>query len=228
MDLIKGVPAKAFIYQDHQAHIQVHTSVANDPIMQQMIGQNPNASQIQAALQAHIAEHLGFAYRVQIEEQLGMPLPAPDEEMPEEVEVQLSRLVAQAATRVLDNSKKQAAEQEAQAQQQDPILQIKMQELQIRAQEAQAKQAAAQAAAQAKQAELQLKQIQAQVDSQIRQQELALKAQEAQAKQRLAESELKLAEDELSMKAELEGTKLGIDIGKSHDKQTPRKGGKDK
>lgn len=228
MDLIKGVPAKAFIYQDHQAHIQVHTSVANDPIMQQMIGQNPNASQIQAALQAHIAEHLGFAYRVQIEEQLGMPLPAPDEEMPEEVEVQLSRLVAQAATRVLDNSKKQAAEQEAQAQQQDPILQIKMQELQIRAQEAQAKQATAQAAAQAKQAELQLKQIQAQVDSQIRQQELALKAQEAQAKQRLAESELKLAEDELSMKAELEGTKLGIDIGKSHDKQTPRKGGKDK
>src|SRR5210317_679157 len=139
MDALVGKPMKAFIYQDHEAHIATHTSFMQDPMMMQMIGQNPQAKQIMASLQAHIAEHLGFAYRTKIEEKLGVPLPAPNEEMDEDMEVQLSRLVADAGKQLTQANQQQAAQQKAQQQQQDPILQMKQAELQIKQAEQQRK-----------------------------------------------------------------------------------------
>jgi hypothetical protein len=132
MNVMNGKPVKAFIYQDHEAHITVHMSAIQDPNIQQLIGQNPMANQIGAAIQAHIAQHVGFAYRRRIEEQLGIPLPSPEEEMPEELELQVSRLVAESAKRVLANSQAEAAQQQAQQQAQDPIVQMQQAELQIK------------------------------------------------------------------------------------------------
>ena len=167
MDALVGKPMKSFIYQDHQAHITTHTSFMQDPMVAQMIGQNPQAKQIMASLQAHIAEHLGFAYRTQIEEKLGVPLPAPNEELPEEVEVQLSRLVAQAGQQLTQANQKQAAQQKAQQQQQDPIIQMKQAELQIKQAEEQRKAANDQADQQVKQAELQMKKQKMMIDAKI-------------------------------------------------------------
>ncbi len=167
MDALVGKPMKAFIYQDHEAHIATHTSFMQDPMMMQMIGQNPQAKQIMASLQAHIAEHLGFAYRTKIEEKLGVPLPAPNEEMDEDMEVQLSRLVADAGKQLTQANQQQAAQQKAQQQQQDPIIQMKQAELQIKQAEQQRKAANDQADAQIKQAEVQLKTQKMMIDAKI-------------------------------------------------------------
>ena len=172
MDALVGKPIKAFIYQDHEAHIATHTSFMQDPMMAQMIGQNPQAKQIMAALQAHIAEHLGFSYRQKIEEKLGAPLPAPNEELPEDIEVQLSRLVADAGKQLTQANQQQAAQQKAQQQQQDPIIQMKQAELQIKQQEQQRKMAKDQADAQAKQSELKQKQQKMMVDAKIASEQL--------------------------------------------------------
>ena len=154
MNVIKGKPLKAFIYQDHDAHITAHMAFLQDPMTAQMIGQNPMAQQIGAALQAHVAEHYGFKYRQMIEQKLGAPLPDPDEEMPEDYEVAISRLVARAAQQLTTQNQAQAAQQEAQQQAQDPIIQMQMQELQIKAQEQQRKVQKDQTDAQLKQAQL--------------------------------------------------------------------------
>ena len=167
MDALIGKPMKAFIYQDHEAHIATHVSFMQDPMMAQMIGQNPQAKQIMASLQAHIAEHLGFSYRKKIEEKLGAPLPAPNEELPEDMEVQLSRLVADAGKQLTQANQQQAAQQKAQQQQQDPIIQMKQAELQIKQAEQQRKAANDQADAQIKQAEVQLKQQKMMIDAKI-------------------------------------------------------------
>ena len=134
MAFLKGKPTKAFIYQDHEAHIAVHSTFMQDPMIAAQIGQNPMAQQMQAAIQAHIAEHLGFLYRVKIEERLGAPLPKPDVELSPELEVELSRAVAQASQQLLQMNKAQAAQVQAQQQMQDPIIQMQMQELQIKKQ----------------------------------------------------------------------------------------------
>ena len=139
-NLLKMKPVKAFLAQDHQAHIAVHMAAMQDPIIMQLIGQNPRAPQMQAAMMAHIAEHVGFAYRQKIEQQLGMPLPPEDEKLPPEVETALSGMMAQAAQQVLQQNQAQAQQQQAQQQAQDPVLQLQQQELQIRQQEAQTKQ----------------------------------------------------------------------------------------
>jgi hypothetical protein len=139
MSALKMEPLKAFFYQDHESHIKVHTMAMQDPIVMQLIGQNPKAPQIQAAMQAHIAEHVGFGYRQKIEQQLGMPLPPPEEKLPPQIEVALSGMMAQAAQQVLQQNQQQAAQQQAQQQQQDPVLQMQKQELQIRQQEVQIK-----------------------------------------------------------------------------------------
>jgi len=139
MAFLKGKPTKAFIYQDHEAHIAVHSTFMQDPMIAAQIGQNPMAQQMQAAIQAHIAEHLGFLYRVKIEERLGAPLPKPDVELSPELEVELSRAVAQASQQLLQMNKAQAAQVQAQQQMQDPIIQMQMQELQIKKQDADAK-----------------------------------------------------------------------------------------
>lgn len=157
MAFLNGKPTKAFIYQDHDAHIAVHTSILQDPLLMAQIGQNPQAQKMMAEIQAHISEHLAFAYRKKVEEQLGVPLPAPDKELPEDVEVQLSRLVAQAAQQVLAKDKAQASQQQAQQMAQDPLVQMQQAELQIKAQEAQTKQQKVQGDLQIRQAELQLK-----------------------------------------------------------------------
>ena len=176
MDALVGKPMKAFIYQDHEAHIATHMSFMQDPQVAQMIGQNPQAQQIMAALQAHIAEHLGFSYRKQIEERLGAPLPAPSEQLPEEVEVQLSRLVADAGKQLTQSHQQQAAQQQAQQQAQDPMFQLQQAELQIKQAEVQRKAAKDQMDAQLKQAELQRKVAEDATDAQLKQQELAIDA----------------------------------------------------
>jgi hypothetical protein len=130
MAALVGQPVKAFIYQDHDAHIATHTAFLQDPMIAQMVGQNPMAQQIMASLQAHIAEHLAFSYRKQIEERLGAPLPPPNEELPEDIEVQLSRLVADAGKQLTEAHMQQAAQQQAQQQAQDPMFQLEQAKVQ--------------------------------------------------------------------------------------------------
>jgi len=160
MAALKGKPLKAFMYQDHESHIKVHQMAMQDPLVQQLIGQNPQAQAIQGAMQAHIAEHLGFAYRNKIEQAMGAALPAPNAEMPEDMEIQISQLVAQAAPQVLAQSQATVAQQQSQQNQQDPVMQAQLIDQQV------------------KQGELQRKIKKDMQDAQFKQQELALKAQE--------------------------------------------------
>jgi hypothetical protein len=157
MAFLNGKPTKAFIYQDHDAHIAVHTSMMQDPLLMAQIGQNPQAQKMMAEIQAHVSEHLAFAYRKKVEEQLGVPLPPPDEEMPEDAEVMLSRLVAQGAQQLLAANKGQAANQQAQQMQQDPVMQMQQAELQIKKQEADTKAKKVEGDLLLKQAEVELK-----------------------------------------------------------------------
>jgi hypothetical protein len=135
MAMLRCEPMKAFMHQDHDAHIKVHMSMINDPLVQQLVGQNPKAPMMQAAMMAHIAEHVGYAYRAKIEQQLGMPLPPEEEKLPPQIELALSTMMAQAANQVLQQSQTQAAQQQAQQQAQDPVLQMQQQELAIKQQE---------------------------------------------------------------------------------------------
>lgn len=139
MAVLVGKPVKAFIYQDHDAHIATHQAFMQDPQIAAFIGQNPAAQQIQAALMAHIAEHVAFSYRAQIEAKLGVPLSEPGKEMPKEAEVLLSQVMAQAAAQVTQQKQQQAAQQAAQQQMQDPMVQMQMQELQLKGAEVQRK-----------------------------------------------------------------------------------------
>ena len=158
MAFLTGKPTKAFMVQDHDAHIAVHISMMQDPLLMAQIGQSPQAAKMQAEIMAHISEHLAFSYRKKVEEQLGVPMPPPNEDLPPEVEVQLSKIVAQAAAQVLAQSKGQAQQQQAQQAAQDPLVQIQQAELQIKTQEAQTKAKKVDGDLAIKQAELQLKQ----------------------------------------------------------------------
>jgi hypothetical protein len=140
-NLLKGKPVKAFQYQDHEAHIQVHMSAMQDPIIMQLVGQNPRAGAIQAATMAHIAEHVGFAYRQKIEQQLGMPLPPEGEPLPPQIELALSSMMAQAAKQVLQQSQGQVAQDQAQQQAQDPVVQMQQKELELKEREVAIKEA---------------------------------------------------------------------------------------
>ena len=145
MNVLRGKPVKAFMYQDHQAHIQVHTTAMQNPKIQQILGMNPQIAQaMQAAMTAHINEHVGMEYRKQIEATLGVSIPVIDEEddeqvLPKSVEVELSRLMAQASTKLLGQAQQEAQAQMAQQQAQDPLIQMQMQELQIKQAEQQRK-----------------------------------------------------------------------------------------
>jgi hypothetical protein len=162
MNALKGTPLKAFIYQDHDAHIQAHMNFMQDPMIAAQIGQNPMAQAIQGAMMAHIAEHLGFAYRKQIEERVGVPLPPPDKPLPEDVELEMSRFIAQASQQLLQIHQAQAAQQQAQQQAQDPLVQMQQQELQI------------------KQAEVQRKSQKDAIDAQIQQERLNIERERIQ------------------------------------------------
>ena len=171
-NLLAGKPVKAFAYQDHPSHIIVHISASTDPKIMELVGQMPQAQAILASMQAHVAEHIGFAYRIEIEKQLGMNLPPQFDEngdpanMDPEVEAHLAPLIAQAAQQLLAQNQSQQAQQQAQQQQQDPLVQMQQQELQIKQQDVQRKAQKDQADIQLKQAELQLeiKKLQEQAD----------------------------------------------------------------
>jgi hypothetical protein len=199
MDALTGKPLRAFIYQDHQAHIAAHTSFMQDPSIAAMIGQNPQAKRIMASLQAHIAEHLGFQYRQEIEEKLGAPLPPPGEELPEQIEVDLSRLIAEAGAQLMQGNKQKAAAQQAQQQAKDPVMQQKQAELQLRAQEVQRKAA------------------KDQQDTQLKQAELQRKAQKDQMDAMLDAEKLKLERQELQMDAQQDAAKLDLELAKLSD-----------
>lgn len=135
MGLITGKPLKAFIYQDHAAHITAHMAFLQDPQVQSTLKAHPGAQMMGAAMQAHIAEHLAFDYRRQLEQKLGAPLPPPGQPLPPEIEVQLSRVVADAAAQLTQQHQQAAAQAQAQQQAQDPLFQQKQQELAIKAAE---------------------------------------------------------------------------------------------
>jgi hypothetical protein len=163
MNALKGVPLKAFIYQDHDAHIAAHMNFLRDPQTAAMIGQNPVAQAIQGALMAHVAEHFGYAYRRQIEDRVGIALPPPDMEMSEVEEVAMSRFVAQASQQLLQIHTAQAQQQQAEQMAQDPLVQMQQQELQI------------------KQAEVQRKAQKDAADTQIQQERVAIERDRIQA-----------------------------------------------
>jgi len=183
MAFLRGEPTKAFIYQDHDAHIAAHTTFMQDPMIMQTMGQNPAAQQMMGAIMAHIAEHLAFAYRRKIEEQLGVPLPPPNEKLPEEVEVQLSQLVAQASVQLLQQNMAQMQEKKNQQMQQDPLIQMQQAELQIKAQEAQTRAQKTQADIQLAQEKLKLEAQRIMMDMQKEQQRVT--SQERQTTQKL-------------------------------------------
>jgi hypothetical protein len=195
--ILVGKPVKAFLYQDHEAHIAVHTAAMQDPKIMKLVGQSPMAQQVQAAMEAHIAEHLGYEYRKQIEEQLGVPLPAEDEVIPKDVEVEVSRLVAQAAGQLLAKNQAEEQQQQAEQQQQDPIVQMQQQELQI------------------KQAETQAKAQKMMADAQIDQERLTIERERIASQERIAQmnAQIKLEADDKKLEASqyLEGTKLGAE-----------------
>lgn len=208
MAALIGKPMKAFIYQDHQAHIAAHMSFLQDPMIAQMIGQNPQAKQILASLQAHIAEHLGFQYRQQIEERLGAPLPAPNEELPEEIEVQLSRLVADAGKQLTQSHQQQAAQKKAQEQAKDPMLQLQQAELQIKAQEVERKKTKDQADALIRAEQLKLQQAKTATDAMIKAEELNVDKTELAIDAEVKGVEMERARREAQVKTAVEMAKL--------------------
>ena len=206
MDVITNKPVKAFIYQDHKAHIIAHTNFVKDPLTAQIIGQNPQAQMMMAAMQAHIAEHFGFEYRQMIEQQLGAPLPYLKEDedtVPEDYEVQLSRLVAQASQQLLQKNQAENAQQQAAQQAQDPIIQMQQQELQIKAQDVQRKAAKDQMDAKLKEEQLQVERERIASQENIEGTKAGIK--------------MSYDKDKLDRSSEMEATRMGIDIAKARD-----------
>ena len=204
MDAMNNKPMKAFIYQDQDAHLQAHQAFLADPQTAAMIGQSPMGNQITAAMQAHMAEHFAFKYRQMIEQQMGAPLPKPDEELPEDYEIQISRLVAQASQQVLQANQMQAAQQQAQQQAQDPIIQMQMQELQIKG------------------AEVERKKMKDAQDGQLKREQLAIEDKRINVQAEIEGTKLgaKIEKDkeESQYRQELEGTRMGVDIARSKEK----------
>ena len=188
MNALVGKPMKAFIYQDHEAHIATHQAFMQDPQIAAMIGQNPAAQQIMGALQAHLAEHMGFLYRQQMEQKLGAPLPAPNEELPKEAEVLLAQTMAQAGIQLTQQKQAAAAQQAAQQQAQDPVVQMQQQELQLKVAEQQRKAQKDQADAALDAAKLQLDAQKAERTATIEAARIAAQTEQAQAKNDLDEA----------------------------------------
>ncbi len=200
MDILNGKPVKAFIYQDHEAHIATHMSFMSDPKIQQVVGQNPNAGMMQGAMQAHIQEHLAFEYRRQMEEQAGVPLPPPNAEMTEDIELQVSRLAAAAGQQLLQKDQAEMQAQQAQQMMQDPIVQMQQAELQLKAQE------------------LQLKQQKLAIDAAEKQDRIELEQQRIVAQKEIAGLQVgaKIATDKNNLEAKQEeaGLRLGVEIAR--------------
>jgi hypothetical protein len=208
MDMFQGKPVKAFIYQDHAAHITVHMSALQDPITAQVLGQSPNAQAMQAAFMAHIAQHFAFQYRKNIEDKLGVPYPAPNEELPEEMEVEISRLAAAGAQKLLQSNQAMVQQAQAQQQAQDPIVQMQQQELQLQAQELQRKTAKDQMDAQLKAAQIDTERMRIQNQSEIDGARLG-----AQIAKDQMEQEFQAGVE--AVRNEIEGTRIGADIARN-------------
>jgi hypothetical protein len=220
-DMLTMSPVKAYEYQDHDAHMRVHMVLKNDPQMAQEVQNSPAGGAVMGALDAHIREHLAFVFRRQIEEELGTPLPPVDQPLPEDVEKNLSTLVADAADQLMGKKQQQQqAEMQAQ-QQQDPIIQMRQQELGIQESEVQRKQQADQAKQQLEQQKLAMDAEQHAAEQQMDAAELHLEVQELASKERVATEKLKLEEQKLALEAEIEGAKFegsqeleGMKLGK--------------
>jgi hypothetical protein len=206
-NLLTGKPVKAFIEQNHEAHIAVHMAAMQDPKIQQIVGQSPMAQQMQAAMMAHINEHVAFEYRKQIEEQLGLPMPSEEENkrMPDEIASQIAQLAAQASQRLLQRDQSEAAQQQAQQQQQDPVLQMQMQEIQIKM----------------KKMELEEKKLAA--DAAAKADQLAIERERLAVQERIAGmqvgAKIEGEKRSLAAKQQAEGVRMGIDIAKSKNQE---------
>jgi len=200
MDVINGKPVKAFIYQDHDAHIAVHTSMMQDPQVAAMIGQNPQGQAVMAAMQAHMQEHLAFSYRKQVEEQAGVPLPPPDAEMSPDIELQVSRLAAAAAQQLSQKKQAEAQQQQNQQMAQDPIVQMQMQELEL------------------KKGELDLKKQKFMIDATSQHDKLELEQMRIEAQKEIAGmqvgAKIATAKNDLDAKQEAEGLRIGVEIAR--------------
>ena len=200
MDVVNMKPVKAFIYQDHEAHLVTHMSFMNDPKIQQALGQNPNAQAMMGAMMAHMGEHIAFQYRKQIEDQAGVPLPPPDSDMDQNTELQISRLVAIAAQQLLQKGQAEMAQQQAQQTAQDPIVQMQMQELQL------------------KQGELELKKQKLAIDAAEKQDRIELEQQRIVAQKEIAGlqvgAKIATAKNTLDAKQEEAGLRLGVEIAR--------------
>jgi hypothetical protein len=202
MGFLTGKPTKAFMYQDHDAHLQAHLSFLQDPMIMQTVGQNPQAQTIMGAVMAHVMEHTAFKYRREIEKQLGAALPAPpsaedpDTYLPPQIEVQLSQLAAAAASQLLQKDVAEAQAQQAAQQAQDPLVQMQMMDLQI------------------KQMEAETKRLKAQMDVQVQAAEQQRRSQKDLIDAASKEDELRLRQAEIAARTELESARLGVDIQK--------------
>jgi len=204
MNALKNKPLKAFMYQDHQAHIQIHMAALNDPKIKQVIGQNPQAPQIMQALQSHITEHVGMEYMRQMQQQMGIQIPYSDNEdddikLTPEQEMQITRMAVPAAQNILGQNKTAQAAQQAQQAAQDPIIQMQMKELQLKAQE------------------IDIKQKKMQIDAakgadQIEIEKMRIAAQKEIAGMQIG-AKTRSDRESLEAKQQLEGMKLGHQIG---------------
>ena len=215
-NILTGKPVKAFIEQDHQAHIAVHMAAMQDPKIMQIVGQNPMAQQIQASMMAHVNEHVAFEYRKQIEEQLGLPMPSKDQNkaMDSEVAAQVAQLAAKASARLLQRDQAEAQQQQAQQQMQDPILQMQMQELQL------------------KMKKMELEEKKLATDAAAKADQLLIEKQRLQTQERIAAMQVgaKAASDQANLKSrdQIEGLKMGAQIAKeraqmAQSRQQPKK-----
>ena len=196
MNILNSKPVKAFLDQDHEAHIEVHVAFASDPNIRKVVGQSTKGPQTQAAIEAHIAEHVAFQYRMEIEKQLGVPLPPVDDPLPIDIENDIARLTAEAAEKLLLKSNAEIQEEQAQQQQQDPIIQMQQQELAIKQQEAQAKAQKMMADVELEKAKLELEKMKIQSTEKIAGAKIGSEASQQQA--------------ERNAKKLMEGTKLGM------------------
>jgi hypothetical protein len=208
MNVLMGKPLKAFIFQDHKAHITAHESFMQDPMIMQALGKDPASQRTLAALQAHKLEHYAFLYREQIEEKLGASLPAPNVDIPKEIETSVSRLVAQAGQQLTQTHQQQQAQKQAQQKMQDPVIQMQQQELAIKTQETQQKAQKDAADIQLKVAEQQRKQKKDMVDAIATAKELDLDTKELELEAKKAGVKIALETEQASKAADMDIIRL--------------------
>jgi hypothetical protein len=212
MDTLNEKPLKAFIYQDHAAHITVHMSMLQDPVTLQILQQNPKAQQIAANMMAHIMEHFGFQYRKNIEEKIGVPYPGPNEEMPEDMEVEISRLAAAGAQKLLQANQAMMAQQQAQQAAQDPIVQMQQAELQIKAGELQRK-------TQKDQMDAQLRMQQQQIEQQRIASQTEIEGAKLGAQIAREQTQQEFNEATRAVDEQIKGVELGLKMGEKMTQQ---------